>query len=261
VSNEIVPSTEVATEIVALEGEIADHSSSYWRGPQAVSKQSRYRDLLLARQNGTAAPRPDAKSQELLAIEALMAQPGSKYWRGPLAEAMQQRYRLLVGGEAPSTADSWRTTPAVARQSLDPAVVAAWGEGDHFEASLRRAQDVAANVVGSLDRDAATQLENVFNGLPDSLQTEIFREIGRPQPGVTKIAADADMETFRQTPGSAETIQLWGREAHRRVGIALDRLARIENSVTPEDRVRLKHFWNTSPARERQLMLWALGNS
>jgi hypothetical protein len=256
---ELVPAdAALATEIAQIEHEIIDRNSGYWRSEE---RQSRYRQLLDARESGKAAPKADPRLAERLEIEKLIGDRNSAYWRGPGAERMQDRYRSLLAAEANETpaGEGWRTSPAQARPHLDPALVAEWE--DRFAGNLRRAQDMAVKVVGGLSEPESQEaFKAVFDFLPRSIQTHVIRELARPEPGAVALATDQDMNLFRCVEGAGETLAVWGRDAPRKVAIALDKFIRIENSVTPVEKLALKSWWDRRTPRERQLVMFGLGS-
>jgi hypothetical protein len=255
--------TSVGAEIAAIEETMRTDLRGYFKDENL---QARHRELIDAQQSGVAPSRVDAKSRELREIEREMANRTGPYWRGAKDEngetALQRKYRDLIEqqtGERPDPAggEGWRMSPAEARQSLDPDLVAEWGES--FDANLRRAQDVGARVIGNLgDREAQNLFISAFDGLSAKTQAAIIRELARPEPGYVLEADSEVMEAFRQTPGGAQTIAIWGRSAPRRVGIAMDRFNRVLTSLSGAGTKEFDWWWSHSTPRERQLMLWAL---
>jgi hypothetical protein len=268
-STDLVPAVDaISAEIAQLEGEIGDPRSAYWSRVQGPVRQARYRSLLEAKEGGTAPPAIDARSTELLEIEAKMA--SSEYWRGPKVDgetALSRRYRALLEGETdarsdPAAGEGWRASTAVAKQFMDPALVQEWGQD--FDANLRKVQNVAARIVGRLgDREAQVQFTGVFDGLAAPVQSAIFRELARHDPGYVRPADDADLVVFELAcaGGGAAVIESWGSQARRRAGAALDRFQRVEKSLTGAALNQFAHFWKTSTPRERQLVLYSLGGS
>jgi hypothetical protein len=256
---ELVPTeVDLAREIAEIETEIVDRNSGYWRSEE---RQSRFRELLDARATGKAPPKANPLVVERLEIEKLIGDRNSAYWQGPTAERMQARYRAILAAEADETpaGESWRTSPAQARLHLDPTLIEEWE--DRFASNLRRAQDLAVRVVGGLsDPESQGAFKAAFDFLPRSIYTQVIRELARPEPGAVALATDQDMNLFRCVEGAAETLALWGRDAPRKVAIALDKFIRIENSVTPAEKLALKSWWDRRTPRERQLMMFALGS-
>lgn len=91
-----VPRMTIDDEIVQIEDMMRDRSSAYWQGPRAASLQTRYRDLLEARNLGSdsvAAPRTSSIDDEIAKIEEVMRRDRRKY---NADSRMQQRYRELL---------------------------------------------------------------------------------------------------------------------------------------------------------------------
>jgi hypothetical protein len=157
-----------------------------------------------------------------------------------------------------SITESWRKSPLDSLPLLEPSLVSEWGR--NLPEHLRRAQNIAANVVGALTGEAQTAFQSAFDSLPRQLQTHIFRELGAPEPKDVQLATDSDMALFRCVDGGTETIAFWGNEARWRVATALDRFIRIEKSVTPTGKQILESWWNSRSPREKQLCMYSLGS-
>jgi hypothetical protein len=86
---------QYGSEKVALEMMMANRSSPYWRGPDAVALQSRYRDLISSGDTGNEQPLPTGSgiAEELSRIEHTMRTNFNAYRRD---EKMQARYRQLL---------------------------------------------------------------------------------------------------------------------------------------------------------------------
>lgn len=257
-SNEIVPA-EVSAEIAAIEPEVGNHRSSYWKGPGAETKQARLRALYAARDAGGPPPaKVDAKSAELLALEKRIQNDRAGYFKD---EKAQERYRQLLAssGEqmAPAGGDNWRASPGHARAQLPPGLVAEWGED--FASSLHRAQDKAAIVAGALDAREFVVAQVSFETLPTAGQVAIYSELGRNSPGYVAPASDTDLNSFRKgVPGADALIEMWGRGARRKVGIFLDAVQRISDRLTDPEKDQFQFWWNACPVKERMLMTWAI---
>lgn len=90
--------SELIHEMRKLDSLMANRESRYWKGPDAASLQSRWRELYdqgvrADGQRSTADPDVDGRMGE---IEALMGNPSSEYYRGSHAQALQQEYRELI---------------------------------------------------------------------------------------------------------------------------------------------------------------------
>lgn len=266
-TGDLVPS-EVAAEIAALEPEVANHRSAYWRGPASAAKQQRLRDLFRARDAGGTLPaKTDPAAAERQAIEYKIADRSSEYWTGPKVDGetkLQRRYLELLAGtgsgeHAQAGVDSWRGSLGSARAQLDPGLVASFGE--QFPAALTRMQDTARNVVGALDRAAAALFEGSFSGLGTNIQSAILAEAGAPEPGFVAAANDADLALFRGAiPGADNLITAWGRDARRRVGMVLDAAQRIDARLSKAEKEQWKFWWDACPPREKMLMAWSIGS-
>jgi hypothetical protein len=266
-TNEVTTVDPIASELATIKFEMRDPDSDYHRSP---ARRARYIELLDARESGKAPPAANSLQAEKFQILKLMADSGSTYWIGPEAEGggtvMQKRYREILaiesGEHGPTPAgDGWRKPAADARKALDPVLVADWDHGGQFETRLRRAQDVAGMIVSSLDgRAAQMDFVSAFEGLSKPTQSAVLREIAMPESAHTVPATEADIALFQRIDGADQTMALWGKDAQRRVGIALDKIMRIEKSLTANQRDELAYwFWHQTP-RERQLLAWALGN-
>lgn len=249
----VVPADPVAAEIAQIQPLVG--TPAYWKDE---GLRNRYRDLLVAREGGTAAPAKDAHADEMRAIQAKM-RDGS-YWRTP---ALQARYRELIDLQLgnhpdPAGADAWRASPAEAKASLDPTLIAEWGES--YPAALRRVQDAGAAILGALEgKPAQTQFLTAFAGLPDKVQSAIFRQLALPEPGFVRALTDRDRAMFNLIEGAGQIRMMWGRNADRRTGIVLDRVERIERSLSAADLQTFDYWWKHQSPRERQAMAWALG--
>ena len=90
-----MPGHDAVEERGALEQEMSDRGSGYWRGPDAERKQSRYRMLI---EHGGSGGRPmpatpSAIQAEIASIEKVMREDRRRYGKD---ERMQSRYRELL---------------------------------------------------------------------------------------------------------------------------------------------------------------------
>lgn len=85
---------QYGSERTALEQMMANRNSPYWRGPDAVALQARYRDLLSAGdEQPKSLPQGSGIAAELAQIEHVMRADFHRYRRD---EKMQERYRQLL---------------------------------------------------------------------------------------------------------------------------------------------------------------------
>jgi hypothetical protein len=82
--------------------------------------------------------------------------------------------------------------------------------------------------------DALGDIEAGWDGLSDTLQGAIAREMGMPVPDA-KDAASNELGVFRRMPTGAILSSWWGRDAPHYLGILRDRLDRLENTLSDED--------------------------
>jgi hypothetical protein len=82
--------------------------------------------------------------------------------------------------------------------------------------------------------DALGDIEAGWDGLSDTLQGAIAREMGMPVPDA-KDAASNELEVFRRMPTGAILSSWWGRETPHYLGILDARLARLEATLGDED--------------------------
>ncbi len=82
--------------------------------------------------------------------------------------------------------------------------------------------------------DALADIEAGWDGLSDTLQGAIAREMGMPVPDAKDAASD-ELEVFRRMPTGAILSSWWGRDAPNSLGILRDRLDRLENTLSDAD--------------------------
>jgi hypothetical protein len=87
----------VDQEIADIKQVMATDYRAYERDPRM---QDRYRALLEAKANGTAASPVDSEDAEIARLQAQMRDRRSEYWRGPNAAVVQARYRMLISRRA-----------------------------------------------------------------------------------------------------------------------------------------------------------------
>ncbi len=148
-----------------------------------------------------------------LEIEEMMTEKHGAYWHSP---SLQAEYKaLLEGGDQQLAALEQRQADPEKQQALARA-----GE-------LGKRMDVALG-------DALADIEAGWDGLSDTLQGAIAREMGMPVPDAKDATSD-ELEVFRRMPTGAILSSWWGRDAPHYLGILRDRLARLENTLSDED--------------------------
>jgi hypothetical protein len=200
----------------------------------------------------------DAPQQEVATIKSAMASPRSEYWSGPKIDGetvMQRRYRELVD------------TPAPAEQQGD-------GEGGEkeFRSEFFSPGDVAeqwAEVIGASPADVqqgmervngiaeeigdVTDLEFVFEGLPDAVQHHALAGLLRPAHAAVP-ASEQQVAMFRATNA--------GRELKHLSAVSIGRIRhRWENAtaaMSDQEATVLHDFWHRQPLNERVAILRAL---
>ncbi len=259
--------TEVATspgqEIAALEAEMPDRRSDYWKNE---SKQARYRDLVEARRNHTATPKADAKSNDRREIELLMRNSRSEYWKGAknsLGETtLQERYRQLLTGEhGAEKAETWRLTVEAASQKLPAAAIEAWQQSGDLPAKLQLAENTWQRLYhGVGDAKVAQALEIDFAGLPEGVRSAAYVELASGEPTFSRAATDDELSAFANIDGGA-CAKAWGKLASQRLGVALARLDRLRATLGAGDQSSYDRFLQYLSPREKIAVVWTLARS
>jgi hypothetical protein len=83
--------------------------------------------------------------------------------------------------------------------------------------------------------DALPGVDHAVMGLSDTLQQAMAREMASPLPTDPELPNWEELRAFRETEHGKILSSWWGRETDYRLGILLDRVARLEDQLTPED--------------------------
>ena len=83
--------------------------------------------------------------------------------------------------------------------------------------------------------DALGDIQAGWDGLSDTLQGAIAREMSQDLPADVEPADDEVLAKFRQTPTGGILSSWWGRETPYRLGILDARLARLEATLSDQD--------------------------
>jgi len=284
---------EVSTEIALIQEEMKDGRSEYWRDE---TRQARYRELIEARENHTAAPAAaGGRAVERAALEAMMRDPKSQYWRGPRSEELQARFRELVdpasgGGASEGVDDRFRRWAAEekpgAGREVEPATTAdgdAWrgtlddvradfGDPEGLQtddpdeiaeltAEVHRAQDGVSQILRELGEQDGQDLVAVFDALPDGARAACLAAISRFEPGYVQTVTAGELRAFRadQSCGGKQLMGHWGSEASRRLAVAIDGFDYARGLMGADDRAAFEDAWQSASPRQRQVVLWRLG--
>ncbi len=146
-------------------------------------------------------------------IEGLMTEKNGAYWHSP---SLQAEYKaLLEGGD--------QQLAALEQRQADP----------EQQQALARASEVGKRMDVALG-DALGDIQASWDGLDDTLQGAIAREMGMPVPDAKDATSD-ELEVFRRMPTGAILSSWWGRDAPHYLGILRDRLDRLEGALSDED--------------------------
>jgi hypothetical protein len=224
--NSPVPSDAIANEVAALEAEMSDQHSDYWR---SETKQQRLRELYQAQESGGSVPAiPSAVDTEIAEIEEAMKDAHGAYWNSP---EMQARFRQLLslrdGGPEPEGFDA----PAASE------IASVFGLSDEAAALVR---GTAAAIEAELsDPDGVNA---AVAGLPDTCRAGIVREFS--QPAAQFLAAtDEELAQFRKTGAGQLLVHEWGDSARQRLGVILSRWDRLCSQLSDDDFVMLDDFY------------------
>ncbi len=131
--------------------------------------------------------------------------------------ALQAEYKaLLEGGDQQLAALEQRQADPEQQQALARA-----GE-------LGKRMDVALG-------DALGDIEAGWDGLSDTLQGAIAREMSQGLPADVEPIDEEALAQFRQMPTGEILSSWWGRETPYRLGILCDRMDRLEATLSDED--------------------------
>ncbi len=151
-----------------------------------------------------------------LEIEGLMKERGGAYWHSP---ALQNEYKaLLEGGDQQLAALEQRHDQRQADQEL----------------ALARAGELGKRMDASLG-DALPDIEAGWDGLSDTLQQAIAREMAQDLPADVEPIDEEALAQFRQMPTGEILSSWWGRETPYRLGILCGRMDRLEDTLSDED--------------------------
>jgi hypothetical protein len=280
-SNELVPSGDVASEIATVERTMREAPQDYWRDS---GMQTRYRDLIEARDTGVKPPdKPSAVDAEIASIEKLMRTDRREYERSGAADRYLALLRAREGqDEAPAPTDDWRrsseearrdrltmlrqreaeapaTDPDEARRNLSPALVAQLEKSPGgFEHGLQRLQDGLASVLMHIpEGQERVQAIEHFELLPLGAQDAALVELSRGRPFAPPASA-AKLAEFRTLPVGDTLIAAWGGAASRRIGTVIARLDRARAGMSVSDRDAFDRYLDFAPPREMIAILWNL---
>ncbi len=159
-----------------------------------------------------------ATSARLIEIEEMMTEADGVYWHSP---ALQAEYKaLLEGADQQVVALDRQQQPA-----LSPEAVAA----------INQFNDVG----GRMDRaigDALPGVDQAVMGLSDTLQVAMAREMAQGLPTEVEAADWEELTAFCETEHGKILSSWWGRDTDYKLGIALDRVARLEDQLGEEDK-------------------------
>ncbi len=185
-------------ELANLEGAMADTIA--WHGDKAGQQRALE---LYGKMEGEASEigQLSKTSARLREIEGLMTEKHGAYWHD---SRLRSEYRaLLEGGDQQLAALEQRQADPEQQQAIARA-----GE-------LGRAMDVALG-------DALPGVEASWDGLSDTLQGAIAREMSQDLPADVEPADEEVLAKFRQTPTGGILSSWWGRETPYRLGILCD---------------------------------------
>ena len=202
-------------ELANLEGAMADTTA--WGNDKASQQRALE---LYAKAEGEASEigRLSKTNARIAEIEAKMEVAGgySEYWNNP---ALQSEYRALLEGG-------------------DQQLAALEQRHDERQADPEQQQALAGEVGKRMDvalGDALGDIEASWDGLADTLQGAISREMAQGLPADVEPAGDEVLAKFRQTPTGSILSSWWGRDAAHYLGVLCGRMDRLEATLSDED--------------------------
>ncbi len=104
--------------------------------------------------------------------------------------------------------------------------------------------------------DALSGVDQAVMGLSDTLQQAMAREMAQGVPAVVEAADWEELTAFRETEHGKILSAWWGRDTDYKLGVALDRVARLEDQLNDWDRTEwVDFFQNRLTAEERAAIL------
>jgi hypothetical protein len=180
-------------------------------------------------------------AKELAAIDKLRREDRRAYFAD---EALQQRERYLIEmrGKLAEKASASKKESVSADQDdgpgVDPALLKEWEEQGGVKHHLKVAQRTVEGIMGELDDEAAEQFQESFYGLPQGVQTSVYRYIGIDGGGSFKPASAEKLDEFGELSDEAAELvnDEWGDDAARKLGIAKGRVTLMLKSMSQSDR-------------------------
>ncbi len=191
-------------ELANLEGAMADTAA--WGNDKASQQRALE---LYAKAEG--APSEIGQISRTVArqleIEGLMTEKNGAYWHSP---SLQAEYKaLLKGGD--------QQLAALEQRQADP----------EQQQAIARASEVGKRMDVARG-DALPYIEAGWDGLSDTLQGAIAREMSQAVPTDVEPVDEEALAQFRQMPTGAILSERWGRQTLHYLGILDARLARLE---------------------------------
>jgi len=155
------------------------------------------------------------------------------YWSNP---EKQSRFGELLdreaeGGAMSPAADAERVGKGDVAALAGPAPAAEEAAAYSLDADgLAVAKDTVADIEASFG-DAAQEISTAVSGLPDALRVAMVAELGSPYTPSVPHAERADIEAFEATHHGRILATEWGADTARRLGVALHRCQRFEDSL------------------------------
>ncbi|HQS14402.1 hypothetical protein [Reyranella sp.] len=219
----------VESEIATIEEALSTTPAKYWGD---ADMQSRFLDLLTARETGRPPAPVPAAWKERKRLQALMADENSEYWKGPKAAENQAYYLRLLGA------------------SEEPGLVLGLNYTANPDAPPK-AVESAAEIMRALSVwDQASLVEAFDFALPEAVQRAAITELAAGPPRVAPVASAADLERFQTDEDNAALARAWGARAAACLGTYRARLRRILGGLSASDRRQAIHWLNSAPPKE-----------
>lgn len=200
-----------------------------------------------------------AERAEFRGIEDSMRDNKSSYWSDPEA---QQRWRELdtrARGAVPAPA----ATPNGPLEPVEREGARSDAAADaEFAKSLgvtTEALAVGRDALGAISSSPAfaadMEISAITESLPDTLRSEMMRELSSSYVRQPSHASGTDLQKFEATPHGRLLGKQWGENTARRLGVALARVARFEESLDDGDMRAWQFFWRNSLSPEQRAVL------
>ena len=238
----------IHAEIATIETQMRDDPASYYRDEQT---QARYRDLITARESGSALP--PVAVDEKAEIERMMRDDPRRYYG---SEAIQARYRALIDQEeelgANRRSDERKDAPLVWLADNNAVMAAGWNPAT-YAAGMRG----LADVMFACPESERSGLAECFDALAPTVRGAIIAQMAASPPWETP-ATDADLDRFATTPEGAELRRQWGYDAPSRLSRARARAEQILASV--DDAGAILDWFNGLTSNQARAVIATLAN-